>query len=80
MDKKFNEEARKIIAKYLGCSEEQVYCVWSCKTLHHIKGLFSSDVSAAKGLYWELTYNGIKNELYVVRYRKEENKVIKIEL
>ena len=80
MDKKFTDEARKIIAKYLGCSEEQVYCVWSCKTLHHIKGLFSSDVSAAKGLYWELTYNGIKNELYVDRYRKEENKAIKIEI
>ena len=80
MDKKFNEEARKIIAKYLCCSEEQVYCVWSCKTLQHIKGLFSSNVENAKGLYWEMTYNGIKNELYVVRYRKEENKAIKIEL
>ena len=80
MDKKFNEEARKIIAKYLGCSEEQVYCVWSCKTLQHIKGLFSSDVANAKGLYWEVTYNGIKKELYVDRYHKEENKAIKIEL
>lgn len=54
--------------------------MWSCKTLQHIKGLFSSDVDNAKGLYWEVTYNGIKNELYVVRYRKEENKAIKIEL
>ncbi|WP_253263686.1 DUF6275 family protein [Enterococcus cecorum] len=47
--------------------------------MQHIKGLFSSDVANAKGLYWELTYNGIKKELYVVRYRKEENKAIKIE-
>lgn len=80
MDKKFNEKSREIIAEYLGCSVDDVYCVWSCKTLHHIKGLFSSDIDNAKGLYWELTYNGIKNELYVVRYRKEENKAIKIEL
>ena len=80
MDKKFNKEARKIIAKYLGCSEEQVYCVWCCKTLHRIKGLFSSDVSNAKDLYWEITYNGIKKELYVDRYKKVENKAISIEL
>lgn len=80
MDKKFNEEARKIISKYLACSEEQVYCVWCCKTLHHIKGLFSSDVANAKDLYWEITYNGIKKELYVDRYKKVENKAISIEL
>lgn len=80
MDKKFNNEAKEIIAKYLGCSEEQVYCVWSCKTLHHIKGLFSSDVSNAKDLYWEITYNGIKKEIYVDRYKKVENKAISIEL
>ena len=79
MDKKFNAKSREIIAEYLGCKVEDVYCVWSCKTLHHIKGLFSSDVVNAKGLYWEVTYNGIKNELYAVRYRKEENKAIKIE-
>lgn len=80
MDKKFNDEVRKIISKYLGCSAEQVYCVWSCKTLQHIKGLFSSDAANAKGLYWEATYNGIKKELYVDRYRKEENKALNIEL
>ena len=80
MDKKFNEEARKIIAKYLDCNVDDVYCVWSCKTLQHIKGLFSSDVDSAKCLYWEVTYNGIKKELYIDRYHKEENKAIKIEL
>ena len=80
MDKKFNEEARKIIAKYLDCNVEDVYCVWSCNTLYHIKGLFSSNVANAKGLYWEMTYNGIKKELYVDRYRKEENKSVNVEL
>lgn len=53
MDKKFNEKSREIIAEYLGCKVDDVYCVWSCKTLHHIKGLFSSDVANAKGLYDE---------------------------
>lgn len=79
MDKKFNEVSREIIAEYLDCNVDDVYCVWSCKTLQHIKGLFSSDVDNAKGLYWEMTYNGIKKELYVDRYHKEENKAIKIE-
>lgn len=80
MDKKFNSVAKEKVAEKLGCTSDQVYCVWSCKTLQHIKGLFSSDVAAAKGKYFEATYNGDKNELYLDSYDKESNELIKVTL
>ena len=80
MDRKFNEVSRKAIAEKLGCTPEQVYCVWQCKTLQNIKGLFSSDVESAKGKYYESTYNGDKQELYLDSYTKESNELIKVTL
>lgn len=80
MDKNFNLFVRLAIADKLGCEPREVYCVWSCKTLQHIKGLFSSDVDAAKGMYYEATYNGIKEELYLDVYKKESNELIKTSL
>ena len=80
MDRKFNEVSRKAIAEKLGCTPEQVYCVWQCKTLQNIKGLFSSDVESAKGKYYEATYNGNKQELYLDSYTKESNELIKVAL
>ena len=80
MDRKFNEVSRKAIAEKLGCTPEQVYCVWQCKTLQNIKGLFSSDVESAKGKYYEATYNGNKQELYLDSYTKESNELIKVTL
>ena len=80
MDRKFNEVSRKVIAEKLGCTPEQVYCVWQCKTLQNIKGLFSSDVESAKGKYYEATYNGDKQELYLDSYKKESNELIKVTL
>lgn len=80
MEQEFNRTVKKIISEYLDCKIEKVYCVWQCKTLQHVKGLFSANVSNAKGLYWEATYNGLTNELYLDRYKKEENQAIKINL
>ena len=80
MDRKFNEVSRKAIAEKLGCTPEQVYCVWLCKTLQNIKGLFSSGVESAKGKYYEATYNGDKQELYLDSYTKESNELIKVTL
>ena len=53
-----------------------VYVVWSCKTLQNNKALLSTTVP--DGMYYELTYNGDKNELYFDAYKKWENRCIKL--
>lgn len=56
---------------------EDVYVVWSCKTLGNNKALLSTNVS--DGMYYELTYNGAKKEMYLDAYKKWENKTISVE-
>lgn len=58
-------------------SEEDVFIVWSCKTLQNNKAMVSTTVS--DGMYYELTYNGDKKELYLDAYKKWENKCISID-
>ena len=58
-------------------TEENVYIVWSCKTLQNNKALVSTTLY--DGMYYELTYNGDKKELYLDAYKKWENKCIKVE-
>lgn len=57
-------------------TKENVFVVWVCKTLQNNKALLSTTVS--DGMYYELTYNGDKNELYVDAYKKWENLCVKI--
>lgn len=52
---------------------EDVYVVWSCKTLQNNKALLSTDIE--DGRYYEVTFNGDKGELYLDRYKKEKNSV-----
>ena len=54
-----------------------VFIVWYCKTLQNHKALLST--SLCDGMYYELTYNGDKKELYLDAYKKFENRCIKIE-
>ena len=56
---------------------DEVYIVWFSKTLQNAKALISTTVS--DGMYYELTYNGDKNEMYLDAYKKWENKCIKME-
>lgn len=58
----FNENADKTDQKQI--TEDDVFVVWSCKTLQNQKALLSTTVS--DGMYYELTYNGDKHELYFV--------------
>ena len=74
----------KIIKDYNSMEDKQreitkndVYKVWNCKTLQNNKALLSTAVSG-DGIYYEMTYNGDKNELYMDRYKKELNKCIKL--
>ena len=70
----FNEKVDK--TDNFTLKEEDVFIVWSCKTLQNNKALVSTTVS--DGMYYELTYNGDKKELYLDAYKKQENRALKI--
>lgn len=50
---------------------DDVFVVWSCKTLQNNKALLSTTIS--NGMYYEVTYNGDKKEIYFDAYKKWEN-------
>ena len=82
--KTFIEICKGLIVNYLNeevdktdntsISIEDVFVVWSCKTLQNNKALLSTTVS--DGMYYELTYNGDKNEIYFDAYKKWKNKKV----
>lgn len=84
-NKEFIEKCKEIVKNYTeehldksDCMPEfEVFVVWCCKTLQNHKALLSTTLS--DGMYYELTYNGDKKELYLDAYKKFENKCIKIE-
>lgn len=55
---------------------DDVFIVWSCKTLQNNKALASTTLF--DGMYYEITYNGDKNEIYFDAYKKWENRCIKV--
>ena len=55
-------------------SIDDVYLVWCCKTLQNWKALISTTLP--DGMYYECTFNGDKNEMYLDAYKKFENKTI----
>lgn len=63
------------VAKHLDKSdaepEFEVYIVWKCKILKNWKYLISTDLN--DGMYYEMTYNGEKDEWYLDAYKKWEN-------
>lgn len=56
-------------------SPNEVYIVWMCKTLQNWKALAATPLP--DNMYFEITFNGDKNEMYLDAYRKEKNEVIK---
>lgn len=50
---------------------EDAYVVWCCKILQNHKVLLSTPIP--DGMYYEITYNGDRNELYFDAYKKWEN-------
>ena len=61
----------------LQVSPDDVYVVWFCKTLQNWKALASTTL--VDGMYYELTLNGDKQEIYLDAYKKFENRAIKVE-
>lgn len=55
---------------------DETFVVWQCKTLQNNKALISTMVH--DGMYYEITYNGDKNEMYIDAYKKIHNECIKV--
>lgn len=84
--KKFVELVKQIVVDYANkhldatdnkkITTDDVFIVWLCKTLQNNKALASTTLF--DGMYYELTYNGDKNEIYFDAYKKWENKCVKV--
>lgn len=85
----FNEfipKCKELVADYtikhldvtdaLTFTKEDVYVVWYCKTLQNAKALLSTTLP--DGMYYEVTYNGDRDEIYFDAYKKFQN--IKVEV
>lgn len=84
-NEKFREKCKQLVKEYTlehldksdDIPEFEVFVVWECKTLQNNKALLSTTLS--DGMYYELTYNGDKKELYFDAYKKFENRCINME-
>ena len=56
-------------------TKEDVYVVWFCKTLQNWKALVSTTVP--DGIYYEITHDGDRQQMYVDVYKKWENYTVK---
>lgn len=82
----FIEKCKKLVADHANqhldksdqkeIATEDVFVVWQCKTLQNNKAVLSTTLF--DGMYYELTYNGDKSEIYFDAYKKWENKAIKV--
>lgn len=72
---------RNYVEEHLDKSDEKiefdVYTVWKCKTLQNMKYMISTTLH--DGMYYEVTYNGDKDEVYLDAYKKFENKCVKLD-
>ena len=74
----FIQKCKSIVKGHLGKTnmpDDEIFVVWSCKTLQNKKALLSASFKGAP--YFEITYNGDKDETYVDVYKKESNYVLK---
>ena len=52
-------------------SSDEIFLVWYCKTLQNHKALLG--VTGRYGEYFEATYDGDKNKVYLDIYKKDKN-------
>lgn len=84
---RFEQLAKKVVVDYVNkhldksdgvvIDESNVFIVWSCKTLQNNKALVSTELS--DGMYYEITYNGDKRQIYFDAYKKWENLCIEVD-
>lgn len=86
MDSKvFIDKCKEIVRDYAkehldksdNVPEFDVFVVWSCKALQNNKALLSTTLF--DGMYYEVTYNGDKNEIYFDAYKKFENRCVSVD-
>lgn len=85
-EKEFVALVKKTVADYANSkldksygkkiTEDDVFIVWMCKTLQNSKAMASTTLF--DGMYYELTFNGNKQEMYVDAYKKWENFVVTV--
>jgi hypothetical protein len=78
---KFIPKCKELVADYTNAhldvtdgvvfNQEDVYVVWYSKTLQNAKALLSTPLP--DGMYYEITYNGDKDEIYFDAYKKFHN-------
>lgn len=72
MDEQAVQIVRTYIKSHLATEVDfDIYIVWKCKTLQNWKYLIASTLH--DGMYYELTFNGDKDEWYLDAYKKLEN-------
>ncbi len=59
-----------------GPMDYEVYVVWFSKTLQNAKALLSTTLP--DGMYYEVTYNGNKDEIYFDAYKKFQNLLVDV--
>lgn len=84
-DVEFTQKCKEIVRDYANkhidvtdgvkITADEVYVVWQVKALQNWKALLSTTLP--DGMYYELTYNGNTNEVYVDAYKKFENFTVK---
>lgn len=84
--KEFVEKSKAIVFGYVNerldptddfsFSEDDVYIVWLSKTLQNNKALLSTTLPDE--MYYEVTHNGDKGEIYLDAYKKVQNLVYEV--
>jgi len=84
---KFQDKCKELVTQYtnrhldktdsVSITPDDVYVVWYAKTLQNAKALLSTPLP--DGMYYEVTYNGDKDEIYFDAYKKFENILVKEE-
>jgi Family of unknown function (DUF6275) len=84
----FIPKAKELVAEYTNkhtdisdgesrlIDSEDVYVVWSVKVLQNSKALLSTPLP--DGMYYEVTLNGDKNEIYFDAYKKFHNERVEV--
>lgn len=83
-EKDFIKKCRELVKQYAlehldksdNIPEFDVFVAWNVKVLQNNKALLSTTLF--DGMYYEITYNGDKQEFYFDAYKKFENKCIKV--